>query len=227
MITRAQLRIVIASLITVALLSGCEMGLRNMYNQAKYASYSASRFFSDGSSMRPMVPGTVAYASGTIAGTSSGRRGEVQPSPQPGVVYPLVTATGPLGAQAARITQGDLPATIPYPLSGDFLRLGKERFEIHCAPCHGLLGDGDGLIVQRGFPAPPSYHTAVLRDAPDWYLYAVMTNGYGVMYAYAEHVTPQQRWAIVAYIRALQLSQHARLQDVPAAQRQALLEAQP
>lgn len=86
---------------------------------------------------------------------------------------------------------------------------GRERFDIYCAPCHGLGGYGDGMIVQRGFPTPPSFHEARLREAPADHFYDVITNGYGVMYSYASRVPPQDRWAIVAYIRALQLSQNA------------------
>jgi mono/diheme cytochrome c family protein len=89
------------------------------------------------------------------------------------------------------------------------LRLGRERYTVYCVPCHSPVGDGDGRIAQRGFPHPPSYHIDRLRKIPDRHFYDVMTNGYGIMYSYADRVTPAERWAIVAYIRALQLSQHA------------------
>ena len=94
---------------------------------------------------------------------------------------------------------------------------GREKFEIFCSPCHGLAGDGDGMVVQRGFPAPPSYHIDRLRGAPAQHFFDVITNGYGVMYSYAARVSPHDRWAIVAYIRALQESRHARIADVPQA----------
>jgi mono/diheme cytochrome c family protein len=81
---------------------------------------------------------------------------------------------------------------------------GRERFNINCAPCHGFAGDGDGMIVSRGFPQPPSYHIDRLRSAPDGHFYDVISNGYGVMYSYADRVEPRDRWAITAYIRALQ-----------------------
>jgi mono/diheme cytochrome c family protein len=88
------------------------------------------------------------------------------------------------------------------------LQRGQERFRIDCTPCHSELGDGHGMIVQRGFPAPPSYHIDRLRDGPTQHFYDVMTHGYGAMYSFAGRVAPEDRWAIAAYIRALQLSQH-------------------
>jgi mono/diheme cytochrome c family protein len=96
-----------------------------------------------------------------------------------------------------------LPITLP------FVARGRNRYDVYCAPCHSRTGDGDGMIVRRGFPAPPSYHTERLRNAPDSHFFQVISNGYGVMYPYADRITPEDRWAIVAYIRALQLSQHA------------------
>ena len=92
---------------------------------------------------------------------------------------------------------------------------GRERFNIHCAVCHGFSGAGDGMIVQRGFPTPPSFHSDRLRAAPAGHFFDVMTRGYGVMYPYASRVPPEDRWAIVAYVRAIQLSQNATLADVP------------
>ena len=102
---------------------------------------------------------------------------------------------------------GDGPVK-PPPLTIALLQRGQERFRIDCTPCHSELGDGHGMIVQRGFPAPPSYHTESLRQAPTQHFYDVMTNGYGAMYSFAGRVAPADRWAIAAYIRALQLSQH-------------------
>jgi mono/diheme cytochrome c family protein len=102
------------------------------------------------------------------------------------------------------------------------LERGRERFNIYCAPCHGRAGVGDGMVVQRGMPRPPSLHDERLRAAPDQHVFDVITRGYGVMYSYAMRVQPPDRWAIVAYIRALQLSQHATLADVPTADRDRL-----
>jgi len=99
------------------------------------------------------------------------------------------------------------PAPAP-PVTAALLERGQERYRIYCTPCHAELGDGHGMIVQRGFPAPPSFHIERLRTAPPQYLYDVITQGRGVMYSFADRVAPQDRWAIVAYIRALQRSQN-------------------
>ena len=117
--------------------------------------------------------------------------------------------TGKIGNQLA--------ATMPAPVIRAMLERGRERFDIYCAVCHGRTGDGNGMIVQRGFPQPPSLHEQRLRDAPVGHFFDVMTNGYGVMYPYAARVTPEDRWAIVAYIRALQLSEHASEAEVDSA----------
>lgn len=96
----------------------------------------------------------------------------------------------------------------PPPVTMALLQRGQERFHIYCTPCHSELGDGHGMIVQRGFPEPPSYHSDRLRNAPTQHFYDVITDGYGAMYSFAGRVAPADRWAIAAYIRALQLSQH-------------------
>jgi mono/diheme cytochrome c family protein len=100
-------------------------------------------------------------------------------------------------------------AALPFHRDAATLARGRERYDIYCAPCHGRAGYGDGMVVQRGFPAPPSYHDDRLRNAPDTHLLDVIANGYGVMYPYGDRVDEADRLAIVAYIRALQLSQHA------------------
>lgn len=110
----------------------------------------------------------------------------------------------------------------PPPLTMALLQRGQQRFEIYCAPCHGRLGDGNGMIVQRGFPHPPSYYSDALRSAPAQHFYDVITQGYGVMFSYADRVEPEDRWAITAYIRALQASGRASLSDVAPDKRSAL-----
>ena len=117
------------------------------------------------------------------------------------------------------VAQGDVErarlAANPPPVTAELLERGRQRFGIFCAPCHGFAGDGDGVIVQHGFPAPPSYHIDRLLAAPAQHFYDVMTNGYGVMFAYGDRVPPHDRWAIAAYIRALQLSRRTKVADVP------------
>ena len=103
----------------------------------------------------------------------------------------------------------------PLSVNLELLERGEERYKIFCSPCHGLSGSGDGMIVRRGFPAPPSYHIARLRGAPPQHFFDVISNGYGVMYSYAARIEPRDRWAIVAYVRALQESQMAKLADLP------------
>lgn len=186
-------------------LPGCERGMHQMYDQPKYKPLTPTTLFADGNSSRPQVAGTVPRSSGALAGTSSGRRGTVDPVTPPG------PAVG-VDDEGQSLAQGG-PATVPVysnplPITSALLARGRERFNIYCAPCHSTAGDGDGMIARRGFPAPPSYHTERLRNAPDSHFYQVISNGYGIMYPYADRITPQDRWAIVAYIRALQLSQH-------------------
>lgn len=118
----------------------------------------------------------------------------------------------------------DEPLKAPSPprVTMALLERGRERFDIYCSPCHSRLGDGNGMIVQRGFPHPPSYYIDRLRSAPNQHFYDVITHGYGIMYPYADRVDPADRWAVVAYIRALQASARASLSDVPADKRSAL-----
>jgi len=119
------------------------------------------------------------------------------------------------GTVAREADLSPIPDKIPYPITIELLQRGQQRFDIFCSPCHGRTGDGHGMIVQRGFPAPPSYHQDALRKASDRHFYDVITNGYGAMYSYAARVPPQDRWAIVAYIRALQYSRDAPVAELP------------
>ena len=181
--------------LSVLLLPGCEKGERNMYDQPKYGPLVESTLWPDGQSARPLEPGVIAYSAGALAGSSSGREGDLaQPVREP----PMVTMQS--------------------------LRRGRERYDIYCAPCHSVSGDGDGMVVRRGFPTPASLHSAPLRAASDAHLFDVITSGSGTMYAFADRIGPADRWAIVAYVRALQRSQHASIDDVPAPERRALQE---
>jgi mono/diheme cytochrome c family protein len=128
---------------------------------------------------------------------------------------------GPAAIPSGTVEFEDKPVQAP-PVTLALLQRGQERFRIYCTPCHSELGDGGGMVVQRGFPPPPSYHIDRLRKVPAQHFYDVITNGHGAMYSFANRVQPADRWAIAAYIRALQRSQNATVADVPADQRGAL-----
>jgi mono/diheme cytochrome c family protein len=163
---------------------------QDMHDQAKYKPLAQSNFFGDNRSERTPVEGTVA-------------RGELRDND---LYY-----TGKIGNQPA--------TTFPFPVTESVVKRGQERFNIYCSPCHDQLGTGQGMVVRRGFKRPNSYHIDRLRQAPVGYFFDVITNGFGVMPSYAEQVPVADRWAIIAYIRALQLSQHASIEDVPADKR--------
>jgi hypothetical protein len=165
----------------------------DMHVQPKYLPYEPTTFFDDGRSERPPVPGTVA-------------RGHLH--------LDELLYTGK--------ENGVVSNRFPFPITHEDLERGRQRYNIYCTPCHDYTGSGHGMIVQRGFPTPPSYHIDRLRQAPVGHFFDVMTNGDGSMYSYASRIEPEDRWRIAAYIRVLQLSQHAALQDVPESERQKL-----
>lgn len=188
-------------LLTVMALSGCERVVKNMYDQPRDKAYSANPFYADGASSRLPPAGTVAYSRGAAPDASSGRMGTAQ----------IDRDDEAAGAQA-----------MPYPIDKKLLVRGQERYAIYCLPCHSPSGDGDGRVVRLGFPAPPSYHIERLRNADDRHIYNVISDGYGVMAAYGDRIEPADRWAVVAFVRALQLSQYAKLSDLtPLARQQA------
>jgi mono/diheme cytochrome c family protein len=128
---------------------------------------------------------------------------------------------GPAAQPEGVVEFGQKPVVAPA-VTMALLRRGQDRFRIYCTPCHSELGDGHGMIVQRGFPPPPDYTIQRLLEAPSQHFYDVITNGHGAMYSFANRVQPVDRWAIAAYIRALQLARHAAIDDVPLEQRAAL-----
>ncbi|HZQ61241.1 MAG TPA: cytochrome c [Casimicrobiaceae bacterium] len=197
------------------LLAGCERTFRDMYDQPRYQPLASSSLWPDGRSARPIVPGTVARNEGTFAGTSSGRLGTIAPEPQVSIVDAIRPALRP---DTASVGAGGSTFTMP-PLTAALLARGRERFDIFCSPCHSVAGDGDGMIARRGFPHPPSFHTRELREASDAHFFAVMTYGYGAMHSYATRVPASDRIAIIAYIRALQLSQNASIDRLDASDR--------
>jgi len=165
-----------------------------MSTQPKYLPLDASPFFSDGRSARPIPEGTVArdYQIGEEAFYTGKKNGE-------------------------------MVDVVPVSLSRQLLDRGRERFNIYCSPCHGEAGDGHGVVIERGFRrGPPSYHIDRLRQAPVGYFFDVITHGFGEMKDYAAEISPRDRWAIAAYVRALQLSQNASIEDVPPSERSEL-----
>jgi mono/diheme cytochrome c family protein len=159
---------------------------QDMHDQPKYRGLRSSAFFADGSSARPLVEGTVAR--GTLQEDEAFFTGKIDKVPV---------------------------KELPFAVDEQVLNRGQERFNIYCSPCHDRTGSGNGMVVQRGYRQPPSFHLDRLRQADAGYFFDVMTNGFGVMPDYKAQIAPRDRWAIVGYIRALQLSQHAPASDVP------------
>ncbi len=167
---------------------------QDMHDQPKLKPYRSSEFFANGSGMRALPAHTVA-------------RGSLQEDTH--------FFTG-------RMADGSMATELPMPMTRALLKRGQERFTIYCTPCHGQTGDGRGMVVRRGYKQPTSYHDERLRQVPIGYFFDVMTNGFAVMPSYAPQVPPEDRWAIAAYIRALQLSQHVDASSLTAEQRAAL-----
>jgi mono/diheme cytochrome c family protein len=170
---------------------------QDMHDQPKYIPLRQSAFFGDDRSARPIVPGTVA-------------RGQLHAD---SLLYTgKVDGAGSAGSKDAEV--------FPFPITEAVLARGQERFNIYCSPCHGRTGQGDGMVVRRGYRRPPTYHQDRLRTAPVGHFFDVITNGFGAMPDYAAQIAAEDRWAIVAYVRALQLSEHATMSDVPAGERE-------
>jgi hypothetical protein len=159
----------------------------NMDSQEKYKPQSQSRFFADRSAMRSPVPGTVA-------------RTELRDDDE----YYL-----------GKDGDGKFISRLPIETNMVLLKHGRERFDIYCSPCHSRIGDGRGIMIKRGYVPPPSFHTERIRDLPDGHIYDVISNGIRNMPAYAHQIPVEDRWAIVAYLRALQRSQNATVEDIP------------
>ncbi|MGE3821439.1 MAG: cytochrome c [Isosphaeraceae bacterium] len=181
------------ALAALAFASGCNE--QQMITQPKYKPLQPSVFFPDGQSSRPVVPGTVAR--GQLRIHPAFDQGEVD-----GALVNVIPVKGfdpqqPLDPAAARLARKAV------------LERGRRRYDVFCAPCHDRVGTGQGMIVQRGFSAPPSFHLDRLREAPPGHYFKAITNGYGAMASYASRIPVEDRWAIVAYVRALQLSQDA------------------
>lgn len=159
---------------------------RDMRDQPRYEPLEVSEFFSDGQSARPLIEGTIA-------------RGELHEDE---------------GFYTGKVN-GQFIKSLPLKVDRKLLLRGQQRFEIYCTPCHDRTGSGKGLIVQRGFEQPPSYHIDRLRQAPAGHFFDIISNGFDEMPRFSPQISADDRWAIVAYLRALQLSQHAQLSDAP------------
>jgi len=171
---------------------------QKMADQPRYEPLQKSEFFDDQRASRPLVEGTVA-------------RGHLDADEQ---LY-----SGKIGGEPVK--------AFPFPIDQQVLRRGQERFDIFCSPCHDRVGTGQGMIVRRGYRPPPSLHIERLRAAPPGHFFDVISHGFGAMPDYAAQISARDRWAIVAYIRALQLSQNAAIGDLPEPERRALLENKP
>ncbi len=165
-----------------------------MHDQPRYKPLGETQFFNDNRESRPLVAGTVA-------------RGDLREATD---FY-----TGKNGTGSAANGTDDLDY-FPIAITREVIERGHQRFDVFCSPCHGRLGNGLGMIVQRGMKQPPSYHTDRLRKAPPGHFYDVITNGYGAMYNYAAQIPPRDRWAIISYIRVLQYSQNVNKSSLPA-----------
>lgn len=177
-------------------MAGCR---QKMVEMPRYDPYEPSGFFRDSMSVRPIPEGIVARSGIRYGG----------PPPLLAEVPPYTDVVDTTAGEAAE-RRG-----LPFPATRRVLERGQQQFNIYCSPCHSRLGNGRGMIVQRGLRPPPSFHTERLREAPLAHFYNVMTNGFGAMYSYAGRVSRVDRWAIAAYIRALQLSQYATVDAVP------------
>ena len=185
---------------------------QDMHDQPRLEPLEGNPFFADGRSARPQVPGTIARGQlQTDKHFFAGRSMEKGPEP---ALFPVTEEE--LERTLVRLAGGRLADTFPFPVNRDMIDRGRARFEVFCSPCHGRLGDGGGIVVARGFRRPPAYHIDRLREAPVGHFFDVITRGLGAMTDFSDRVPPSERWAIVAYIRALQLSQHAPLPDLPA-----------
>jgi mono/diheme cytochrome c family protein len=188
---------------------GCQ---QKMAGQPSYQPLEASSFFSDGRSARPLIAGTVARGHlHTDVKLYSGRKTRLQPIPE--------------GQLKGRDENIDFVDEFPFAVDERLIRHGRDRYSIYCVVCHDALGTGHGKIVERGYTRPPSYHIPRLREAPVGRLFAVVSDGYGSMPSYAAQIPVEDRWAIVAYVRALQLSQHFPAADLTDEMRQQLAAA--
>jgi mono/diheme cytochrome c family protein len=187
-----------------------------MQDQPKAKPFRSSSFFKDGLASRQPVEGTVAR--GWLREDKelyTGKKIAASPATASSSAAASVPTANASASQVAAAYPDDVDK-FPFPITTDILNRGQERFQIYCSVCHGMTGEADGMIVRRGFRKPPSYHEQRLREAPVGHFFDVVTNGWGAMPSYASQVPVRDRWAIIAYIRALQLSQAGAQPSTPA-----------
>lgn len=182
-----------------------------MHDQPRFEPLEKNPLFADGRSVRPQVPGTIAR--GQLREDVHMFVGRSPKKKTDELLFP-VTETE-LEQALARIAGETLADTFPLPITGEIVQHGRERFEVFCSPCHGRLGEANGIVVQRGFRPPPSYHIDRLREAPVGHFFDVITRGIGAMEDFSDRVPVRDRWAIASYIRVLQFSRHAILANLP------------
>ena len=187
--------------VTCSLFAGCRY---DMQDQPRYKAYKKSDFFTDGRAMRDLPEGTVSR--GNLRENKAFYTGKKENAGQP-TTAPAQTTTDASGNTLVT-SFPDAIEEFPVPVTEELLNRGEERYKVFCIVCHGPVGNGDGMIVRRGFPKPPTYNDDRLRNAPVGHFYDVITNGWGKMNSYASQVPVADRWAIVAYIRTLQISQN-------------------
>lgn len=197
-----------ACLLLIACLAGCR---QDMHDQPRFEPLEENPSFSDNRSARPQVPGTVAR--GQLQTDRHFHTGQSEAEAPEPVLFPVTEEE--LERALAGMSGERLASTFPFPITRAVMERGRDRFEIFCTPCHGRLGDGGGMVVQRGFRPPTSYHIDRLHEAPVGHFFDVITTGLGAMADFSDRVPPRDRWAIASYIRALQLSQQAHLAELP------------
>ena len=191
-----------------------------MHNQPKYRPLRETAAFSDGRTARAPVAGTVAR--GELREDKLFYTGKTQEGDAIGATIARAQGASAQGGTATTGAYRGFSTVFPFPVTKEVLDRGQERFNIFCSVCHDRSGSGLGMVVRRGYRQPPSFHIDRLRQAPPGYIFDVITNGFGAMPDYASQIPARDRWAIVAYIRALQLAQQGKLEDVPAADREKL-----
>ncbi len=193
--------VLIALLLFSSLLTGCR---RDMQDQPKAIAYRESSFYKDGTGSRPLIEGTVPR--GYLREDRALYFGKKTGAASQGAGAPAASASP--GTSASTLYPDDVD-TFPFAITKEDLKRGQERYDIFCSVCHGMTGYGDGIVARRGFnkPSPANYHQDRLRQAPVGHFFDVMTNGWGAMPSYASQIPVEDRWRIIAYIRALQLSQ--------------------